>query len=136
MDRASVSMPPPASKSIARQFPSRRTSKASDSSLLESIGAARNGSAIDEEADVTPTLEGSRNGNPTATQAFSLPDAAFYRSKSDPDAESNRMSFSSLYSLGSVIMNTTRGLSGPSSVAGSEPEGMCNDVNPLSLTTA
>jgi hypothetical protein len=43
---------------------------------------------------------------------------------SDPETESNRMSFSSLYSFGSGIMNGVKGISGsgPSSVAGSEPD--------------
>lgn len=123
IERQSVSMPPPASKSVPIQFPSRRQSKASDTSLVESSGAGKNGSVI-EETDTTPTLEGTRHGSLAGTHTLTLPDTAFYRSKPDADAESNRLSFSSLYSLGSVIMNTTRGLSGPSSVAGSEPEGM------------
>ena len=145
VERSSVSMPPPASKSMAmRQFPSRRPSKASDSNnagvfgLFETSGAPSSrhfhssnpststgsGSAIDE-TDITPTLEPSRHGSIAAGLThlpLALPDTA-YRSKSDPETESNRMSFSSLYSLGSVIMNNARGLSGPSSVTGSEPEG-------------
>ncbi|KAH7138909.1 histidine phosphatase superfamily-domain-containing protein [Dendryphion nanum] len=155
VERSSVSMPPPASKSIPRQFPSRRPSKASDSSFLDSIGApsARNaysnasastGSAVDE-TDTTPTLEASRHGSLAATLThlpLALPDAA-YRSKSvsDPDIDSHRMSFSSLYSLGSVIMNNARGLSGPSSVTGSEPEGKIEGLpttatSSLSVTTS
>lgn len=124
IERASVSMPPPASDSIARHFPSRRASKASDSSTLDNVGSARDGpSAV--EVDTTPTLEGARHhhGNFASAYTLTLPDSAFRPPRSEPDAESNRLSFSSLYSIGSAIYNTTRGLSGPSSLAGSEPEG-------------
>ncbi|KAF2789910.1 hypothetical protein K505DRAFT_283544 [Melanomma pulvis-pyrius CBS 109.77] len=143
VERSSVSMPPPASKAIPRQFPSRRPSKASDSIIFENTGDARNGSAIDE-SDTTPTLEASRGVSLASTHALALPDTA-YRTSRDTDLESNRMSFSSLYSLGSVIYNSTaRGLSGPSSVSGSEPEvkmegpaqGTTTATSSLSITTS
>lgn len=129
VERASVSLPPLGSKAI-RQIPSRRPSKASDSSLFEYFGSVRSGSAI-EESDATPTLEGSRGGlgqvNPLLLpEAFRLP-------RSDVDgAESNRLSFSSLYSIGSAIFANNRGhsWSGRSSVVGSEPEGALSDEAP------
>ena len=122
VERASVSLPPLASKAI-RQMPSRRPSKASDNSLFEHFGSARNGSAIEEE-DTTPTLEATRGGlgqvNPLLLpEAFRLP-------RSDVDgAESHRLSFSSLYSIGSAIFANNRGhsWSGRNSIAGLEPEG-------------
>ncbi|KAF2712234.1 hypothetical protein K504DRAFT_464312 [Pleomassaria siparia CBS 279.74] len=126
VERSSVSMPPPASKSIARSFPSRRPSRASDSSVgfLDSDG--RHGSAIDE-SDTTPTA---------STQYLTLQDT-LHRSSRDPDVESNRMSFSSLYSLGSVIYNSAaRGLSGPGSVASSEPEVRMEGPSQGTTTTA
>ncbi|KAF2657993.1 hypothetical protein K491DRAFT_756432 [Lophiostoma macrostomum CBS 122681] len=138
VERASISMPPSAGKAIARQFPSRRPSKASDSSLLESFGASRNSCAI-EETGSTPTLEAARHGFVPTTHTLTLPDASYFRSKSDADAESNRLSFSSLYSLGSVIMNTARGVSGPGSATGSsEAEGTsrhCRIEGPVQGTT-
>ena len=121
--RASVSHPPSGSQAI-RQFPSRRTSKASDS-ILDFFGQARhNGSAI-EEADTTPTLEGTR-ASLAPVNALMLPDAFRPPRTTDVDAENNkRLSFSSLYSIGSAIYANTRGhsWSGRSSVAGSESEG-------------
>lgn len=91
-------MPPPNPKPTAR-----RPSKASDSALLPASGIFDHpdpqvSSAIDD--DTTPTT------------------------MSPADKESNRMSFSSLYSLGSQIYNSARGSGGPSSIAGSEPDGM------------
>ncbi|KAF2735059.1 hypothetical protein EJ04DRAFT_552251 [Polyplosphaeria fusca] len=143
VERASVSMPPPASKSVPRQFPSRRSSKALD--LLESIGFVKNGSAVDE-LETTPTLEGARHGTQASAHTLVLPDAAYRAARSDTDAESHRMSFSSLYSIGSTIYNTTRGLSGPSSVTGSEPDvkaagdglapGTTTATSSLSVTTS
>ncbi|KAF2865897.1 histidine phosphatase superfamily-domain-containing protein [Massariosphaeria phaeospora] len=142
VERASVSMPPPASKAIARQFPpSRRPSKASDSSIVD----LRNGPAGDEADTATPSLEASR-GASLAYASLALPDTGYRDrpSRSEPDAESNRMSFSSLYSIGSAIYTGTRGHSGPSSVAGSsEPEGKMDATHgtttatsSLSVTTA
>lgn len=123
VERASVSMPPPASKAIARAFPSRRASKASDTSLLEHFDAVRHGgSAIAEFDDTTPTLQAARAGSLSLASSLAHPDA-HRPPRSDVDAESNRMSFSSLYSIGSAIHPNPRGLSGPSSLAGSEPEG-------------
>jgi hypothetical protein len=54
-----------------------------------------------------------------------LPEAALRPGKpSDPETESNRLSFSSLYSLGSAIYDRARGVgvSGPSSAMESEAE--------------
>lgn len=129
VERCSVSMPPPASMAVPRQFPSRRPSKASDSSPFSSSSAPRYGSAIDDTDTVTPTLEAAREGA-AAASALTLPDA-HRQPRSDGDGESNRMSFSSLYSIGSAIFPNTRGMSGPGSVAGSEAEGMsCGRLYP------
>ncbi|KAF2115867.1 histidine phosphatase superfamily-domain-containing protein [Lophiotrema nucula] len=142
-NRASVSMPPPASKSIARAFPSRRPSKASDS--FDHVSFAKSGSAIDE-VDTTPTLEAARGSLASSSQTLTpLPDSAYRPPRSDTDADSHRMSFSSLYSIGSTIYNNARGLSGPSSIsAGSEPEarieaatqGTTTATSSLSITTS
>lgn len=106
-----------------RQIPSRRPSRASDSSILDFFGQARSagvsGSALDE-VDTTPTLEGTRAGL-VPVNALMLPEA-FRPPRTDVDAaENKRLSFSSLYSIGSAIYANT--WSGRSSIAGSEAEG-------------
>ncbi|KAH6073954.1 inositol hexakisphosphate and diphosphoinositol-pentakisphosphate kinase [Parastagonospora nodorum] len=129
--RASVSLPPSGSQAI-RQLPQRRASKASDS-ILDLFGHARssnstnstNGSAIDE-VETTPTLEGTRTSSLVPLNALMLPDALRPPPpRPPPDAEvpeNKRLSFSSLYSIGSAIYANTRGhsWSGRSSLAGSE----------------
>ncbi|KAF2997562.1 hypothetical protein E8E13_001197 [Curvularia kusanoi] len=99
---------------------SRRPSKASDH-LREYFGrTSMSGSAIDEEdkdIDATP-LAGARYPS-------SLSEA---KSRSDVDSAENRLSFSSLYSIGSAIYANTRGhsWSGRSSIvgSGSEPDAL------------
>ncbi|KAH8732244.1 histidine phosphatase superfamily-domain-containing protein [Phaeosphaeriaceae sp. PMI808] len=122
--RASLSLPAVSGAKTMRQVSSsRRASKASDSSILEFFGQARsNGSAI-EESETTPTLEATR-ASLAPVNALLLPEA-FRLPKPDVDvAENKRLSFSSLYSIGSALYANTRGhnWSGRSSVAGSEPE--------------
>lgn len=104
----------------------RRPSKASDS-LKDYFGrnaaaggmGIHSGSAIDEDGDATP-LAASRHPS-------SLSEA---KSRSDVDAAENRLSFSSLYSIGSAIYANTRGhsWSGRSSVVGSEPDGRPHSI--------
>lgn len=123
VSRASVSLPPLSAKTIRQSLPARRASKASDSSLFEFFGTARNGSAIDE-TETTPTLEGSRAA-PAPVNPLLLPDA-FRLPRPDIDAvDSHRLSFSSLYSIGSALFANNRGhsWSGRSSIAGLEQEG-------------
>jgi inositol hexakisphosphate/diphosphoinositol-pentakisphosphate kinase len=122
--RASVSVPPSGAQAI-RQFPSRRTSKASDS-FLDLLGYARSnaGSAI-EEADAPPALEGTR-ASLAPVNALMLPEALRqHRSDFDTAESSKRLSFSSLLSFGSAIYGSNRGhsWSGRSSIAGSDTEG-------------
>ncbi|KAF2000036.1 hypothetical protein P154DRAFT_435694 [Amniculicola lignicola CBS 123094] len=107
--RNSVSMPPP-----ARLHHLRRLSKASDTSVMENISPAI------EEVDASDAAQ-------AAAQAARAGHA---------DLESNRMSFSSLYSIGSTIYSTARGLSGPASVTGSEPEVKAMDGPTQGTTTA
>ena len=120
VERPSVSLPPLGAKAI-RQTLARRTSKASDTALAEFLGNARNGSAIDE-ADET---DSARNTIVLGVNPQLLPDA-FRPPRSDVElAESSRLSFSSLYSIGSAIFTNNRGpnRSSRSSVVISEPEG-------------
>lgn len=119
VERASVSIPPLGSTAI-RQIPSRRESRASDTSLFEFFGSARNGSAIIDEEDLTPTLESTRSAL-VPVNPLLLPDS-FRLPRSDVEpAESKRLSISSVVS---AIVNT-RGYSwsGRSSMTSSEPEG-------------
>ncbi|KAH7380670.1 histidine phosphatase superfamily-domain-containing protein [Pyrenochaeta sp. MPI-SDFR-AT-0127] len=134
VERASVSLPPLSAKAIRQSLPARRASKASDSSLFEFFGNARNGSAIDE-TETTPTLEGSRAALAPVNPLL-LPDA-FRLPRSDLDqADSNRLSFSSLYSIGSAIFANNRGhsWSGRSSIAGLEQEAARMEGAPQSTT--
>lgn len=137
VERASISMPPPNSRLSPRQYSSRRLSKASDVSIsLHSStpspehGTRTRNSAVIDDMDSTPTIDGMKKAPRSPTgEPGSLPDAAPIQPRSDlPDLESNRMSFSSLYSLGSNIYDRARGAmpSAPSSVAGSEPDGTSN----------
>jgi inositol hexakisphosphate/diphosphoinositol-pentakisphosphate kinase len=91
--RASYSMPPPASKAVARQFPSRRPSRASDISLFETSAIA------DDYDSLTPAADAVRPPFDTA---------------------SSRLSFSSLYSIASGIYPSTHRMSGPASNSGSD----------------
>ena len=114
VDRASLSMPPPASKTMPRQFHSRRPSKASDSGVAaagslpaeSSTERARHSWAIADDGHLVA-------GQPLVP-----------RHAAEAETESNRLSLSSLYSLGSAIYSTARGAmqSYPSSIAGSEHE--------------
>lgn len=90
----------------------RRPSKASES-LMDYFGRNNAGSAIEEDVDATPLA--------AARYPSSLTDA---KSRSDVESADNRLSFSSLYSIGSAIYANTRGhsWSGRSSVVGSEPD--------------
>ncbi|KAI8936976.1 hypothetical protein NX059_006203 [Plenodomus lindquistii] len=140
VERANVSMPPQGSKAM-RQMPSRRQSKASDSSILEYFGSARSGSAIIDENDLTPTLESTRPG-PAPVNPQLLPDS-FRPPRSDVEpAESKRLSISSVVS--SIVNARGYSWSGRSSLVGSEPEvkmdsphgGSTNATSSLSVTTS
>ncbi|KAJ4305069.1 inositol hexakisphosphate and diphosphoinositol-pentakisphosphate kinase [Kalmusia sp. IMI 367209] len=115
---------PPASKAMPRQFSSRP-----DNSLLEALE-----SAIDDTDTPTPTIEAARGGQNLAS-VLTLPDTRLPRPE---DAESSRLSFSSLYSIASGIFPSTSRMSGPASVSGSEEghHGTTTATSSLSITTA
>ena len=110
----------------------RRPSKASDH-LRDYFGRTSiggSGSAIDEEfedrdndVDATP-LAGGRYPSAFALASSLSSSEANTKSRSDVDSAEKRLSFSSLYSIGSAIYANTRGhsWSGRSSVVGSEPD--------------
>ena len=106
-------MPPPASPAVSRHFSPGRQSKAPDKApektSAEAAGSLLTGSAVDDTIEATPTSD-ARTTSPR-------------QQKPEGDIESNRMSFSSLYSLASNVYNGARGFSGPSSVAGSDSDG-------------
>lgn len=81
-------------------------------------------SAIDDDlsTESSSTLEPKSLGNVSPTT--SLPDSALQVPRQDNDSDQNRSSFSSLYQIGSALYDRARGAmaSGPSSVAGSEPD--------------
>ena len=76
---------------------------------------------VEETGRTTPTLEAMRRGNVSPTG--SLPEPAFPSRRSEPDLDSNRLSFSSWYNIGSAIYDRARAMaSTPSSVAESEAD--------------
>lgn len=127
--RASLSMPPPAKPTTARQNHVQLSNKPSDISQRQSQEPSQpvmTTSPIPRDPDQTPKLETSQKL--AVAMPFMLPEAALRQPTTvEPETESNRMSFSSLYSFGSAIMTSARGIagSGPSSFAGSEPDCMC-----------
>jgi len=76
---------------------------------------------IDDPDSTTPTLENTRKTNVTSATLNS--DATLSPQRPEPELESHRLSFSSFYNIGSAIYDKARAMtSGPSSVAGSEPD--------------
>ncbi|KAF1355658.1 hypothetical protein EJ07DRAFT_131636 [Lizonia empirigonia] len=103
----------------------RRPSRASES-LLDYFGR-NSGSAVEDDVDATPLAP--------ARYPSSLSEA---KSRSDVEAE-KRLSFSSLYSIGSALYANTRGhsWSARSSIVGSEPDArMCESAPHSTGTTA
>lgn len=128
VERASISMPPPASKAVSQQYSLRRPSKTSESGL--SINSIFHDSSSPDKLrhGIVSDFEFSGDGHSirpqfNPTHSLILPEAALSSAKSENDADSNRMSFSSLYSLGSNVHSNAKA-SGPNSVAESEPESM------------
>ena len=153
VERATICSPSASSASrsmnLTRQYPSVSSRKPSvalspgqlpRSKSYSNDGLAKDRSAVSGDAkgniadDTTPTLEGdkgSRTHLSSLPAPLMLPEAALRQSKPrDAETESNRLSFSSLYSLGSAIADRARGIavSGPSSAAGSEPDRACHVV--------
>jgi inositol-hexakisphosphate/diphosphoinositol-pentakisphosphate 1-kinase len=113
--RSNVSKPPNGSPINHPLLGLRRQSRTSDPASSQRLNAPRHA--------VEPRSEPAQKMHPTTP--FMLPDAALRPVRAtDPETESNRLSFSSLYSLGSAIVQGARGFagSGPSSVTGSESE--------------
>lgn len=86
-------------------------------------------SAIDDSQDTTSILEERRRGNISPTA--SLSDSTLQLPRSENDADGNRVSFSSIYQMGSALYDRARGAmaSAPSSVAGSEPDSKFHHVS-------
>lgn len=123
-ERASVSMPPPASRGESDSGISRRSSKAlagisSSSSSVKGDGTSGPSVNVITDANTTPTLNA---GQCEARQYpyINLPDAAQSIPENKEDTESHRLSFSSLYSLGSAKHGYGKGKSATSSTTGSE----------------
>ncbi|CAI6340601.1 unnamed protein product [Periconia digitata] len=128
VERSSVSMPPPASKSLPRQYPTRRPSKSSD---LSTISTAVDDSHLHPDPPQRPA----NPSVPSASTLAPLTDARHTRS--EPDVETNRLSFSSLYSISStnIYPHNTRRMSTTLSAAGSEPDGTTTATSSVSVTT-
>ena len=128
--RASISMPPPSAKpsSIYRPLNARRPSTTftgiENGSLktgMENISLDRIGQelAMPDDVEKTPNQSGSHGGPSELSASLALPEPGL-KPPSDTDGSSNRLSFSSLYSLGSAIYSGTPGAaSAPQSTASS-----------------
>ena len=127
VNRASISMPPPATKpsSTYRPSTSRRPSSIVSGNENHPISAhtdmsvkeSSDDSAILDDVEKTPIQSGSEGKSP---EQLVLPEASLKPPGSDTESTSNRLSFSSLYSLGSAIYNGATGVaSAPQSTASS-----------------
>ncbi|KAF2167219.1 hypothetical protein M409DRAFT_54406 [Zasmidium cellare ATCC 36951] len=119
-DRASISMPPPSTKTSTRyQNISRRPSRISEAQLLTPPHLAHyeTQTAMADSDEATSTLDGAGRAAPGNTPASDIPSGI---RRSEPDLDSHRMSFSSLYGSGRSAL-----ASGPSSVGGgSDQDGL------------
>ena len=127
VNRASISMPPPATKPSSTYRPptSRRPSSIVSGNENQppsphidiSAKDMRDDSAIMDDVEKTPIQSGSEGKSP---EQLVLPEASLKPPSSDTESTSNRLSFSSLYSLGSAIYNGATGAaSAPQSTASS-----------------
>ena len=129
--RASISMPPPATKpsSVYRpsnnRYPSANVTSIENGSNRGSIDIApssksSNESAIIDDMERTPQHSTNAGGPSEPPVSLTLPEPDL-KPPSDTDGNSNRLSFSSsLYSLGSAIYSSTTGAaSAPQSTASS-----------------
>ncbi|PVI07339.1 hypothetical protein DM02DRAFT_714467 [Periconia macrospinosa] len=134
VERSSVSMPPPASKSLPRQFPPRRLSKSADVASIFDAAKHSNEIAVDESHSNAEPARGTSLGAPALT-SMQLADA-YRHTRSEPDVETNRLSFSSLYSISStnILPHNTRRMSTSLSAAGSEPDGTTTATSSVSVT--
>lgn len=127
--RASISMPPPTSKpsSPYRPSPSRQSSKALVSpERYDQVGNLDGGTgskastelAMMEDLEKTPSL-GSSQGKTSSDPypQLTLPDPSLRPAVVNTESDGNRLSFSSLYSLGSGIYNGVAGISSAASAA-------------------
>jgi inositol hexakisphosphate/diphosphoinositol-pentakisphosphate kinase len=112
VERSSVSLPPAGQLDLN----GRRVTSPPESPSVQSDTILRPIRSEPTDADKTPTLEPTKM--PPARGFFKLPEPAVNPPR-DTDVESTRLSFSSLYSMGSsaVVNGTTA-----SSIAGSETE--------------
>ena len=123
--RASMSMPPP-SKLAASYKTSSRPSSVLTASEYGTEGD-EGSSSVDKSVELTDDLEKTPNiGGGEGRSAsvsygpLTLPDAALRPPKAaSADGESNRMSFSSLFSMGSAVHGGAAGPSAPQSTASS-----------------
>ena len=127
VNRASISMPPPATKPSVTYRPStsRRPSSIVSGNENHPLSAHKemsakeigDDSAILDDMEKTPIQSGSEGKSP---EQLVLPEASLKPPGSDTESTSNRLSFSSLYSLGSAIYSGATGVaSAPQSTASS-----------------
>ena len=117
-------MPPPASRGDSDSRTSRRSSKAlaeisSHSSSVKDDSTVGTGANVKTDTNSTPTLYAGHN-EARKYPYINLPHAAKSIPEKGEDTESHRLSFSSLYSLGSAKQGYSKGKSATSSTTGSD----------------
>ena len=123
IDRASLSMPPPASKTLVVPRRSSASIEVADGLKVHADLYETEEPAVNQESEKTPNLN-SLDARGTLT-SLALPEPALKNSRqhvNTVDNESKRMSFSSLFSTGSAIHSgntTTSGMSGAQSTTSS-----------------
>ena len=122
-------MPFPTFKSLGSPTLEQRSSddssrKASSTFSVKDDNRSQDANEVEKDANITPTMSSSCHDSRQYPQ-ISLPQAARpVLESSVEETESNRLSFSSLYSLGSVSLGAAKGKSAPSSTTGSEAYSM------------
>ena len=126
IDRASISMPPPISKPLNKPTVPRRLSTsivAVDGPKTQPKQGRDDQYAVTEESDKTPNLNSLDARGTLSYASLALPEPTLRVSRQQGntvDSDSKRMSFSSLFSMGSAIYGgATGGVSGAQSTASS-----------------
>ena len=110
IDRASLSMPPPASKVLTvPRRPSTSVAAIDAAKVQDDLQGLTEQAAL-EESDKTPNLNSLNTRGIPSYASLALPEPSLRTSRQHvnaADSESKRMSFSSLFSMGSTVYNGT-----------------------------
>ena len=132
INRASISMPPPASKPLRANM----AGSASADILAQKEPDGTGALLMADDSEKTPNMSGAEGSSPNPPLA--LPESALRPHKAgvgNQDDENNRLSFSSLFSMGSAIYGGPGGgISSAQSTASSTAGSVRNVDNPAPAT--